>query len=458
MKIGERIFSNKTKQTYTIVQTLKAGGQSEVAYATSNKSKQVFFIKRFLSIKYSTKPLLHERCRKFEKERTEIYNSINKTTLPGGTCSYVYDFFREHTFYYVVTEKINGFELCPNKLSICVPIEERLFLFRIIVYNFLQFETNNIIHGDIKPENIYLELQDNHLIARNIDFESSFFVSSPPQAGCVVGTEPYYSPELAEYNTEDADTSNVKLTTKSDIFSLGLILYELVTGHYPKTKDNEYWYEACRRGETIKFEHPCSEELKVLVLSMLDSSPNRRPTIMGVLNALKDINDISVGHMPHSAPIVKIEHQLPDKALVHLYNICKDTRLLYSCNNSDFQEYNKPFNIYKDDIVIKFKIRNTFNGKETLFEDVVSVSESRHSKCKRPLINVSSGVVSITCDVDNAEIYYTIDGSTPTTESHLYTSPFYVNDNITIKAIAKRIGFYTSDTTVINSSSKIKMS
>lgn len=458
MIVGEKIFSDKTGQTYTVIQSLKAGGQSEVAYATSDKSKQIFFIKRFLSIKYSDKPLLRDRCKRFEKERNSVYESINSATLPGGTCSYIYDFFREHTFYYVVTEKIEGFELCPNKLSTCLPIEERLFLFRIIIYSFLPFETHHIIHGDIKPENIYLELSNNHLIAKNIDFESSFFTDSPPVPGYIVGTEPYYSPELAEYNSGVSDVSHLKLTTKSDIFSLGLILYELLTGHYPKTRDNEYWYEACKRGASISVDYTWSEQLKQLLTSMLDYSPSKRPAIIEVLNTLKSLNDTSIIDMSFSAPIVKIERQLPNKALVYLYNVCKDTELFYSFNNSVFQEYKNPFYIYKDDITIKYRILNSYNGVETIYDDIISVSASRHSKCKRPQIKVISEIVYITCDSDETEIYYTLDGSIPTTESHLYTSPFHVNENTTIKAIAKRIGFFASDPAVINSSSKIKIS
>ena len=55
MNVGEKIFSNTTNQVYTIFRTLKIGGQSEVGYATSNKSDKLFFVKRFLSIKYSKK-------------------------------------------------------------------------------------------------------------------------------------------------------------------------------------------------------------------------------------------------------------------------------------------------------------------------------------------------------------------------------------------------------------------
>lgn len=52
MNVGEKIFSNNTKQTFTVLQILKAGGQSEVCYAKSDKSEEVFFLKRFLNIKY----------------------------------------------------------------------------------------------------------------------------------------------------------------------------------------------------------------------------------------------------------------------------------------------------------------------------------------------------------------------------------------------------------------------
>ena len=458
MNVGEKIFSNITNQVYTIFKTLKVGGQSEVGYATANKSDKIFFIKRFLSIKYSEKKKFQARCKKFEEERTQIYKLINQNTVPGASCSYIYDFFREHSFYYVVTEKIGGFELCPNKLSECLPIEERIFLFRIILYSFLPFESNNIIHGDIKPDNIILEQFENHLVAKNIDFESSFFAVTPPEQGCIVGTEPYYSPELAEYNCESTDTSNIKLTTKSDIFSLGIILYELLTGHYTETHGNEYWYEACKKGLELKLDTTWSKPLKQLLTSMLDLNPNKRPSILNALKMLKNIDDVSCYDMPLSAPLVKVERENHDKALVYLYNLCRNTKLLYSYNNSDYKEYDKPFYIYKDDIKIKIKLCDISKKVEKSFEDIISVSESRHSKCKRPQIKISLGLVHITCDSDAADIYYTIDGSMPTIESNIYTSPFRVSDNVTIKAISKRVGYFDSDPVVINSSSKIKIS
>lgn len=458
MNVGEKIFSNNTKQTYTVFQTLKAGGQSEVCFAASDKSKKIFFIKRFLSIKYSDKSKIKLKCQKFEEERHKIYNLINSNTLPGGACSYIYDFFRENTFYYVVTEKIEGFELSPKKLFECLPIEDRLFLFRIIVYSFLPFESNGIIHGDIKPENIIIEYIGNYPIARIIDFESSFFAKTPPPQGYIVGTEPYYSPELAEYNSESSEESNITLTTKSDIFSLGLILFEILTGHYPEVGKKEYWYEACNRGVQLPTESSWSNQLKQLILMMLSPNPKKRPTIVQILTTLKKLQDVTAGSMKLSSPIIKVDRNYSDKALVRLYNICKDTILYYSCNKSEYTEYTKPFFIYSDDTIIRFKVHSLSNNTESNFQSAINVSEYRHNKCKRPQIKIISGIVYIITDSEKTEIFYTIDGTLPTIESSRYIAPFEVKEDTTIKAIAKQIGYFASDPVIINSSSKIKMS
>lgn len=98
MNVGEKIFSNNTKQTFTVLQILKAGGQSEVCYAKSDKSEEVFFLKRFLNIKYSDRPYLKERCEIFEADRKRLYTSINKRTLPGATCTFIIDFLERIHF------------------------------------------------------------------------------------------------------------------------------------------------------------------------------------------------------------------------------------------------------------------------------------------------------------------------------------------------------------------------
>jgi eukaryotic-like serine/threonine-protein kinase len=134
---------------------------------------------------------------------------------------------------YFAMEYIKGIpitEYCDReKLS----IEDRLKLF-IQVCNAVQYaHQKGIIHRDIKPSNIVVSVQDNKAIPKIIDFGVAKAIAMPltektlfTQQGQLIGTPEYMSPEQADMKERDIDT-------RTDIYSLGIVLYELLAGTLP---------------------------------------------------------------------------------------------------------------------------------------------------------------------------------------------------------------------------------
>src|SRR3954469_5797219 len=209
---------------YKLLQQIGEGGMGVVFMATQTEP-----IQRTVAIKI-IKPGMDTRqvIARFEAERQAVammdHPNIAKVLDAGTT-----DSGRP----YFVMELVKGVPItkyCDDKH---LPIRERLQLFMQVCQAVQHAHQKGIIHRDIKPNNVLVAEYDDHAIPKVIDFGVAKAIAQKltertmfTEFGQVLGTFEYMSPEQAKFNQLDIDT-------RSDIYSLGVLLYELLAGSTP---------------------------------------------------------------------------------------------------------------------------------------------------------------------------------------------------------------------------------
>ncbi|MBX9580590.1 MAG: serine/threonine protein kinase, partial [Gemmataceae bacterium] len=139
---------------------------------------------------------------------------------------------------YFVMELVKGVPLTQFCDQHRLTVPQRLELFQQICSAVQHAHQKGVIHRDLKPTNVLVESHDGRPVPKVIDFGLAKAVSELPLTdkslftafGAVMGTPQYMAPEQASFNAVDVDT-------RADIYALGVILYELLTGSPPIPKD-----------------------------------------------------------------------------------------------------------------------------------------------------------------------------------------------------------------------------
>ncbi|MFO0857309.1 MAG: DUF3365 domain-containing protein [Phycisphaerales bacterium] len=138
---------------------------------------------------------------------------------------------------YFVMELVKGVPITEHCDVSNWTTEERLKLFQDVCHAVQHAHHKGIVHRDIKPSNVLVTLHDDKPVVKVIDFGIAKAMNQDLTEGTVftefrqfIGTPEYMSPEQAAMSGLDVDT-------RSDIYSLGVLLYELLTGSTPIERD-----------------------------------------------------------------------------------------------------------------------------------------------------------------------------------------------------------------------------
>ena len=210
-----RILGNR----YEIIEKIGGGGMSNVYKAKCN------VLNRFVAIKILRDELTQDPdfVDKFKQE------SLSAASLAHPNIVNIYDTGTEGDIYYIVMEYVKG-ETLKNYIKRKGRLSEKVAvkISRQVAEALKLAHTNNIVHRDIKPHNILLT-EDGTAKVTDFGIARASTSSTINNTSNVIGSVHYFSPEQARGGYVDE---------KSDIYSLGIVMYEMITGVLPFDADN----------------------------------------------------------------------------------------------------------------------------------------------------------------------------------------------------------------------------
>jgi serine/threonine protein kinase/tetratricopeptide (TPR) repeat protein len=254
---------------YKLIQQLGEGGMGTVWMA-----QQIEPVKRFVAVKLIKAGMDSKQViARFEAERQALalmdHPNIARVLEAGATGDGRPYFVMDLVKGAPITAYCDEHHLTPR---------QRLELFIPVCQAVQHAHQKGVIHRDLKPSNVLVALYDGRPVPKVIDFGVAKAAGHPLTEqsiltgfGAIVGTLEYMSPEQAEMNQLDIDT-------RSDIYSLGVLLYELLVGSPPFSRQETETVGLLETLRVIREKEPLKPSLKLSTTEGLPALAANRST------------------------------------------------------------------------------------------------------------------------------------------------------------------------------------
>ena len=266
---------------YLIIEEIGSGSTGRVFKARDQKLDQTVALK-MIRPEHSSNPMVVDL---FKKE-TSLARSLTQENIIR-----VFDLGETRGVTFISMEYVPGQNL-EQLLQASGTLTEAtaVSITRQICRALAAAHKRGIIHRDLKPQNILIDANGRVHVA-DFGLAQTFEVSSGDAPGRIIGTPAYMSPEQARGGEANA---------RSDIYALGLIMYEMLTGRKPFTSESIAGYLEKHLHEKPNppraWNPGLSHDLEQIILRCLEKDPDKRPS-----NAGKVLQNIEERRLPVSA-------------------------------------------------------------------------------------------------------------------------------------------------------------